>query len=124
MRHILAIDEGTTGVTCLVIAEDGRVVGRGYREIPQYFPKPGWVEHDAMEMLACVLSAAKHAIDAAGVVPVAVGITNQRETIVIWERETGRPVHRALVWQDRRTADRCQSLAPKTKWLAERTGLL
>jgi glycerol kinase len=124
MRHILAIDEGTTGVTCLVIAEDGRVMGRGYREIPQYFPKPGWVEHDAMEILACVLSAAKHAIDAAGVVPVALGITNQRETIVIWERETGRPVHRALVWQDRRTAERCQSLAPRKEWLSKRTGLL
>jgi glycerol kinase len=124
MRHILAIDEGTTGVTCLMIGEDGRVSGRGYREIPQYFPKPGWVEHDAMEILACVLSAAEHAIRAAGAVPVALGITNQRETIVIWERETGRPVHRALVWQDRRTAERCQSLAPKTTWLAERTGLL
>ena len=124
MRHILAIDEGTTGATCLMIAEDGRVAGRGYREIPQYFPNPGWVEHDALEILACVLSAAKHAIDAAGVAPVALGITNQRETVVIWERETGRPVHRALVWQDRRTAERCQSLAPKTSWLAKRTGLL
>ena len=124
MKHILAIDEGTTGVTCLMIAEDGRVAGRGYREIPQYFPKPGWVEHDAMEILACVLSAAKHAMDAGGAVPVALGITNQRETVVIWERETGRPVHRALVWQDRRTAERCQSLAPKTAWLEARTGLL
>ena len=124
MRHILAIDEGTTGVTCLMIAADGRVVGRGYREIPQYFPQPGWVEHDAMEILGCVLSAAQHAMDAAKATPVALGITNQRETVVIWERETGRPVHRALVWQDRRTAERCQSLAPKTQWISERTGLL
>ena len=124
MRHILAIDEGTTGVTCLMIAEDGRVVGRSYREIPQYFPKPGWVEHDAMEILGCVLSAAQRAMDAAKTTPDALGIANQRETVVIWERETGRPVHRALVWQDRRTAERCQSLAPKTQWISERTGLL
>jgi glycerol kinase len=123
MKHILAIDEGTTGATCLMIAEDGRVVGRGYREIPQYFPQPGWVEHDAMEILGCVLSAADHAMKAAGAAPVALGITNQRETVVIWERETGRPVHRAIVWQDRRTAERCQALAPRTEWISERTGL-
>jgi len=124
MKHVLAIDEGTTGVTCLMIAEDGRVAGRGYREIPQYFPQPGWVEHDAMEILACVLSAAERAMEMAKATPVAVGITNQRETVVIWERETGRPVHRALVWQDRRTAERCQGLAPRTSWIADRTGLL
>jgi glycerol kinase len=124
MKHVLAIDEGTTGVTCLMIAEDGRVAGRGYREIPQYFPQPGWVEHDPMEILGCVLSAAQHAMESAHAVPVAIGITNQRETIVIWERETGRPVHRAIVWQDRRTAARCQSLSSKTSWIADRTGLL
>jgi glycerol kinase len=124
MKYVLAIDEGTTGATCLMIGDDGRVAGRGYREIPQYFPKPGWVEHDAMEILECVRLAARDAIAAVGVPPVAVGITNQRETIVIWERETGRPVDRALVWQDRRTAQRCQELAPRTAWITERTGLL
>ena len=124
MKYVLAIDEGTTGATCLMIGEDGRVAGRGYREIPQYFPKPGWVEHDAMEILDCVRLAARDAIGAAGTQPVAVGITNQRETIVVWERATGRPVHRALVWQDRRTAQRCQELAPRTEWIAKRTGLL
>ena len=124
MKYVLAIDEGTTGATCLMIGEDGRVAGRGYREIPQYFPQPGWVEHDAMEILDCVRLAARDAIDAAGTAPVAVGITNQRETIVIWERASGRPVHRALVWQDRRTAQRCQELAPRAAWIAERTGLL
>jgi glycerol kinase len=77
-----------------------------------------------MEILDCVRLAARDAIDAAGTQPVAVGITNQRETIVVWERATGRPVHRALVWQDRRTAQRCQELAPRTAWIAQRTGLL
>ena len=124
MNYVLAIDEGTSGATCLMIGEDGRVAGRGYREIPQYFPKPGWVEHNATEILDCVRLAARDAIDAVGTPPVAVGITNQRETIVIWERETGRPVHRALVWQDRRTAGRCEELAPRAAWIAERTGLL
>jgi len=124
MRHILAIDEGTTGATCLMIGEDGRVRGRGYREIPQHFPQPGWVEHDALEILECVRVAAQQAIAAAGVDPVAIGITNQRETVVIWERATGRPVHRAIVWQDRRTADRCRALAPRTDWISRRTGLV
>ncbi len=124
MRHILAIDEGTTGATCLMIGEDGRVAGRGYREIPQHFPQPGWVEHDAMEILGCVREAARDAMASAAAEPVAIGITNQRETIVIWERDTGRPVYRALVWQDRRTAVRCQALAPRAEWIAERTGLV
>ncbi len=123
MKHVLAIDEGTTGTTCLMIGEDGHVAGRGYREIPQYFPQPGWVEHDAVEILECVRLAARDAIASAGADPVAVGITNQRETVVIWERATGRPVHRALVWQDRRTAKRCQDLAPRAAWLSQRTGL-
>ncbi len=110
MRHVLALDEGTTGTTALVMAEDGRVVGRGYREITQYFPQPGWVEHDAEEIFARVLEAAREAIAMANVVPDAVGITNQRETVVLWDRATGRPLDRAIVWQDRRTARRCQAL--------------
>src|SRR5689334_7768261 len=124
MRHILAIDEGTTGVTCLMISEDGRVVGRGYREIPQYFPEPGWVEHDALEILECVRLAGREAMATAGLAPVAIGITNQRETIVIWERATGRPVHRAIVWQDRHTENRCRELAQRTDWISQRTGLV
>jgi glycerol kinase len=121
---ILALDAGTTGTTALMIARDGRVVGRGYREIPQYFPKPGWVEHDAMQILECVRGAARDAIASAGEPPVAVGITNQRETVVIWERATGLPVHRAIVWQDRRTTERCRELAPLTARIAELTGLV
>lgn len=124
MKYVLAIDEGTTGATCLMIGEDGRVAGRGYREIPQYFPKPGWVEHDADEILECVRGAAREAIAAAGSMPVCIGITNQRETVVVWERATGRPVHRAIVWQDRRTAARCKALAPRTEWFSRLTGLL
>src|SRR5688572_6873452 len=124
MKYVLAIDEGTTGATCLMIGEDGRVAGRGYREIPQYFPEPGWVEHDALEILECVRGAARDAIGAAGAPPTAIGVTNQRETVVIWERATGKPVHRAIVWQDRRTAARCQELSSRTAWISERTGLL
>ena len=124
MKHVLAIDAGTTGVTCLMIGEDGRIAGRGYREVPQYFPQPGWVEHDALEILACVRAAARDAIGAAGATPAAIGITNQRETVVVWERATGTPVHRAIVWQDRRTAARCAELGERREWIARRTGLV
>jgi glycerol kinase len=124
MKHVLAIDAGTTGVTCLMIAADGRVAGRGYREVPQYFPQPGWVEHDALEILECVKASAADALRDAGESPDAIGITNQRETIVVWERATGKPVHRAIVWQDRRTAQRCAELADRGKWINDRTGLL
>ena len=122
--YVLAIDEGTSGVTCLRSGDDGRVAGRGYREIPQHFPRPGWVEHDALEILECVRGASHDAIAAAGAAPVAVGITNQRETIVVWERATGRPVHRAIVWQDRRTERRCRELELRAAWIAQRTGLV
>ena len=124
MKHVLAIDEGTTGVTCLVVAEDGRVVGRAYREITQHYPQPGWVEHDADEIARHTIDAARRAIDGAAATPDAVGITNQRETVVIWDRETGRALHRAIVWQDRRTAERCLELAPNADFLSARTGLV
>jgi len=124
VKHVLAIDAGTTGVTSLVIASDGRVVGRGYREVTQYFPQPGWVEHDALAILDCVSQSARDAIAGAGVVPDALGITNQRETVVIWERATGQPVHRAIVWQDRRTSERCEQLSGRAAWIADRTGLI
>jgi glycerol kinase len=124
MTCILAIDQGTTGSTCLVVAKDGRVLGRGYREITQHYPAPGWVEHDPHEILERTFSAAREAIAQAGVVPLAAGITNQRETIVLWERATGRAVHNAIVWQDRRTAERCAKLAPQAAMIAARTGLV
>ena len=110
MRHVLTLDQGTTSSRALVVAADGRVVGRGQRELTQHFPQPGWVEHDPEEIWTTTLESAREALAQAGVVPDAIGITNQRETIVLWDRETGRPLDRALVWQDRRTTARCQAL--------------
>ena len=124
MTAVLAIDQGTTGTTCLVIGRDGAVLGRAYRELTQHYPRPGWVEHDPHELLAGVRDAAREAIAAAGTTPVAVGITNQRETVVLWDRRTGEAVHRAIVWQDRRTAERCATLAGDAAWIRERTGLV
>lgn len=123
MRHILAIDEGTTGSTSLVVSEDGRVVGRGYHEIKQHFPQPGWVEHDANEIFERTIAGAREAIRSSGAAPEAIGITNQRETVVIWDRQTGEPVSRAIVWQDRRTAARCRDLSPRAKRITALTGL-
>ncbi|HEY4734687.1 MAG TPA: glycerol kinase GlpK [Gemmatimonadaceae bacterium] len=122
-KHVLAIDQGTTGTTALVIAADGRVAGRGYQEITQHYPQPGWVEHDAEEILERTLLAAREAIAASGVRPDVLGITNQRETIVLWHRDTGKPLARAIVWQDRRTTERCAQLRGKTSFIAQRTGL-
>ena len=123
---VLAIDEGTSGATALVVGADGRLLGRGYRELTQHFPKPGEVEHDPEEIFRVVLEAAREAIRQAGVVPAGLGITNQRETVCVWERDTGRPLHRAIVWQDRRTAPRCAQLAKQRKaaLIRDRTGLL
>lgn len=124
MTCVLAIDQGTTGTTCLVIAKDGRVLGRAYREITQHYPSPGLVEHDAHEILSQTLDAAREAIAQSRQVPRAVGITNQRETIVVWDRASGQAIHHAIVWQDRRTAERCQALAPNAAMIAQRTGLV
>jgi glycerol kinase len=112
-RHILAIDQGTTGSTALVMATDGATLGRANREFPQHFPKPGWVEHEPEEIWNSVVESVGDALRAAGVPGSdigAIGITNQRETSLLWERKSGRPVHRAIVWQDRRTAAFCNEL--------------
>jgi glycerol kinase len=126
MPAVLAVDQGTTGSTALVIAADGRVLGRGYREITQHFPHPGEVEHDPEELLAATLAAARDALGHARVIPEAMGITNQRETVCVWERATGRPLYRAIVWQDRRTAARCAALARgrHAATIRRRTGLV
>jgi glycerol kinase len=126
MSAVLAIDQGTTGCTALVIDADGRVLGRGYRELPQHFPAPGEVEHDAEDLFRGTLAAARDALAQARVVPAALGLTNQRETVCVWERATGRPLHRAIVWQDRRTAPRCARLArgPTGASIRRRTGLV
>ena len=110
---LLAIDQGTTGTTCLVFDLDGELIGRAYREFTQHFPRPGWVEHDAAEIWQVSQAVAGEALDDAGLRPgelEAVGITNQRETVVCWDPATGEPLHHALVWQDRRTAARCDEL--------------
>jgi glycerol kinase len=126
---ILAIDQGTTGTTCLVFDPAGRLVGRAYSEFEQFFPRPGWVEHDANEIWAVTRRVAAEALAAAGIEGReldAIGITNQRETVVAWDPATGEPVHRALVWQDRRTAERCDELraAGHEALVRERTGLV
>jgi glycerol kinase len=125
---ILAIDQGTTGTTCLVFDGEGRISGRGYSEFEQHFPRPGWVEHDAAEIWAVTRRVAAEAIAAAGIEGrelAGIGITNQRETVVAWDPATGEPIHRALVWQDRRTAERCDELkaAGREGLVRERTGL-
>ncbi len=126
MRHVLTLDQGTTSSRALVVAADGRVVGRGQREFTQHFPQPGWVEHDPEEIWATTLASAREALAEAGVVPDAIGITNQRETIVLWDRATGRPLDRALVWQDRRTTQRCLALraAGQADAIHQATGLV
>jgi glycerol kinase len=125
---VLAIDQGTTGTTCLVVARDGRVLGRAYSEFTQHFPKPGWVEHDASEIWEVSRRVAREALAAAGrsADVRGVGITNQRETVVLWDRETLEPVARAIVWQDRRTVDLCRALkaAGHESEVRARTGLV
>ncbi|MFN8544769.1 MAG: glycerol kinase GlpK [Candidatus Binatia bacterium] len=113
MPFVVAIDQGTTGTTVLVFDRRGNVAGRAYREFTQHYPKPGWVEHDPEEIWQVtlkVLRAACRKAGARGRDVVALGITNQRETTVLWDRGTGKPLHRAIVWQDRRTADACAAL--------------
>lgn len=124
---ILAIDQGTTGTTVLVIDANGRIRGRAYGLVRQYYPQPGWVEHDAEQIYRSVVKLGREAIAKARLRPgdlAAVGITNQRETFVIWERQTGRPLHRAIVWQCRRSAEICDRLRDREAEVTEHTGLL
>jgi glycerol kinase len=126
MPSVLALDQGTTGSRALVIHQDGSVLGRGYREFTQHFPQPGWVEHDAEEIFRVSVEAMRDALAASGEQPVGLGITNQRETVVLWDRRTLLPVAPAIVWQDRRTTDRCRELRESgmEPMLRERTGLV
>jgi glycerol kinase len=126
---ILAIDQGTTGTTCIVFDERAEPVGRAYREFAQHFPRPGWVEHDAREIWEVTQAVAGEALADAEVKPgdlAAVGIANQRETVCVWDPATGEPLHRAIVWQDRRTAERCAQLraAGHEQLVRARTGLV
>ncbi len=126
---LLAIDQGTTGSTALLLDERLRVLATHNVEFPNYFPKPGWVEHDVDEIWASVGQAVQGALAKADLDATAicgVGITNQRETSLFWDRKTGQPIHRALVWQDRRTTDRCLELKEQGRepWVHQRTGLV
>jgi glycerol kinase len=111
MRHVISIDQGTTGTTVLVLDEELKIRGRGYREFRQIYPTPGWVEHDPEDIWASVTAALGAALAEAKTSDIAaIGITNQRETTVLWDRASGKAVHNAIVWQDRRTADPCARL--------------
>src|SRR3984885_5224898 len=112
-RYVLALDQGTTSTRCIVFDQRARPVARAQRELPQHYPASGWVEHNAEDIWRDALATARDAIDqsAVGIDAIAaLGITNQRETTLVWERASGKPIHRAIVWQDRRTADECARL--------------
>jgi glycerol kinase len=128
-RKLLAIDQGTTGSTAIVLTLDGETLGKKTVEFPQHFPKPGWVEHDAEEIWKSVEEAVSGALAAAKVAGTdvgAIGITNQRETTLLWDRATGRPIHRAIVWQCRRTAPECDRLKAEgaEPLVRQKTGLV
>src|SRR3990170_2023026 len=112
-KHILAIDQGTTSTRAIVFDDGGRPVASAQKELPQIFPKPGWVEHDAEEIWSATVEVCRGALANAKLDARAlagIGITNQRETAVVWDRATAKSVYNAIVWQDRRTADRCLEL--------------
>ena len=126
---ILGIDQGTTGSRAFIFDEQGKVVTSAYTEFEQFFPRPGWVEHDASEIWESVQKVCRQALDEAGIDGsklTAIGITNQRETAVAWDKKTGEPLHKAIVWQDRRTAGRCDRLKAEgyESMFRERTGLV
>ena len=113
MQHVLALDQGTTSSRAIVFDRQGRIVAVAQREFRQIYPQPGWVEHDPKEIWSTQVGVAAEAVTQAGLTAseiVAIGITNQRETTVVWDRATGEPVHNAIVWQDRRTAAICDRL--------------
>jgi glycerol kinase len=127
MKYILSIDQGTTGSRAVVYDKTGTCVASAYHEIKQYFPKPGWVEHDPLEIWSSVINSVDEVLTKVSVTQIAaIGITNQRETTVVWDRATGKPVYNAIVWQCRRTATRCNQLKSKIKisrYITQTTGL-
>ena len=129
MSYILALDQGTTSSRAIVFDESGTIRGLDQREFPQHFPKPGWVEHDPLDIWTSQRETARGAIANAGIKAsdvAAIGITNQRETTIVWERATGKPVSNAIVWQDRRTAPTCEALKGRglERTIREKTGLV
>jgi glycerol kinase len=129
-QYILTIDQGTTGTTATLLDRAGIVKGKVNREFPQIFPKPGWVEHKPEDIWQSVLSAIRTCLDESQVTSsqvAGIGITNQRETVILWDRKTGEPVYNAIVWQCRRTADFCEKLQKKKgveRFLKKKTGLV
>jgi glycerol kinase len=129
VKYVLALDQGTTSSRAIVFDEEGRAVATAQREFRQIFPQPGWVEHDPKEILSSQRDTARQAVRESGISPrdlMAVGITNQRETTLLWDRQTGEPIHNAIVWQDRRTAAQCVELKQvgAESLVRERTGLV
>ena len=128
-KYILALDQGTTSSRCILFDKSGNICSMAQKEFTQYYPKPGWVEHDPMEIWSSQLAVAAEAIARLGVKAEdieGIGITNQRETTIVWDRETGKPVYPAIVWQCRRTADRIDALIKEgfDKTVREKTGLI
>jgi glycerol kinase len=127
--YVLAIDQGTTSSRAIVFNHDSATVGEAQQEFTQHYPRPGWVEHDANEIWDVTLGVMRQALEDAGVSPesiAAIGITNQRETVVVWDRETGEPLHNAVVWQDRRGASICDALSEQgyDEMVANKSGLV
>ncbi len=128
-KYVMALDAGTTSNRCILFNEKGEMCSVAQKEFTQFFPKPGWVEHDADEIWATQYEVAKQAMENVGATAAdiaAIGITNQRETTIVWDKATGEPVHHAIVWQCRRTAEYCDSLKDKglVDKIREKTGLV
>src|SRR5436190_17905893 len=121
MTALLAIDQGTTSTRAIIFDRDGRKLAQHQIELPQSYPQPGWVEHDAQRIWEDTVTCVRRVLGQTNLQAVyiaAIGITNQRETTVIWDRATGEPIHPAIVWQDRRTADFCKKHKRKSAWLS------
>jgi glycerol kinase len=120
---ILAIDQGTTGTTCILYDTEAQIIAKAYREITQFYPRAGWVEHDPEEIwqsvVQCVRELNVHDLPSI----TAIGITNQRETTMVWDKRTGKPVHSAIVWQCRRTSDLCKRYGAEGERITAKTGL-
>lgn len=128
-KYVMALDAGTTSNRCILFDKEGKIMGMAQKEFPQYFPKPGWVEHDANEIWSTQLAVAREAMEQAGISAeeiAGIGITNQRETTIVWDKNTGEPIYHAIVWQCRRTSEYCDSLKEKglTETFRGKTGLV
>src|SRR5580693_2164343 len=129
MAYILSLDQGTTSSRSILFGKDGNIVAQGQREFKQIYPQGGWVEHDPFDILTSQMISVVEVLGKAGLRPrdlAAIGITNQRETTIVWDRETGKPVYNAIVWQDRRTAEKCQHMKNDgtEETVRQKTGLL